>query len=148
MPQITNWTCGVTTVPDGRVLCYRTMLTSGPTVWSAALEVAQMCERRKCGASLMKNLLKKRFGVHIPPGDLRHILSHTDFGCGGCLEIQLEIYHIDFIRPITFFIPEDTQTMAIPFPTIVNDLESGVWCSNTKRVFNLLDTMCKGEFRR
>jgi len=95
----------------------------------------------------MRRLARERFGIWPPPGNMKHIISHSknSYACDGTA-LNFQVYHIKFINTVEFEVKNDVETMAIPFRRIIEDLESGVWTSSSVKIFNVLDRMCKKEF--
>lgn len=147
MIKKSRWLCGVITVPDGRVLANRMVLPTGPTLWSAMLNIA--CYGVRDEIMSLRRLTFNKYGIWPNGRDMKHILSHNTpinssyqhmFNC------DIDVYHIKFSEKTKFEIADTIETTAIPFTTLVEDLGSGAWQEQSVTVFNLLDVMCKKEF--
>ena len=153
-----KWVCGVVTIPDGRVMTYRRLYSSGPTRWSAALRSQSFGPINP--KAVLSRLSKERFGVIPDTENIKHILTYTDFE--GDLDArptpawdyhyadyktELLIYRIKYPKMVKMYIKhEDDDVMPMPFGNIVKDVRSGAWEEFNITVFNVLDKMCKEEF--
>lgn len=147
MIKKSRWLCGVVTVPDGRILAYRSMLPSGPTLWSAMLNMSHFGSRDEI--TFLRRLMFNKYGVWTNEKNVKHILSKTEpIRSSHChvFECDINVYHIKCSETIKFEIERPVETMAIPFTTLVEDLGSGAWQEQSITVFNMLDVMCKKEF--
>lgn len=143
-----RWLCGVVTVPDGRILAYRIVLSAGPTLWSAMLNMA--CFGTRNESVVVRRLVNDKYGAWVAPKNVKHILSHSRNTSlyHGAFDSDIDVYHLKFPEMVEFELAEGIETIALPFDTIVADLRSGAWQEQSVIVFNILDVQCKREFQK
>lgn len=152
MPVITSdllnrWLHAIVTVPDGRVLACRTHYgePSGTTPWMATIGVSSLGQREH--SQVLKRKLFNKFGITSAKADL--LLSHKppksayDYKS----HCPIEIFHMHLENTVTLSINSKVEIIALPFESIMKDLESGKWRQETTEILNIVDTLCFKRFK-
>lgn len=135
----TRWLHAIVKIPDGRVLACRTHYgnPAGTTEWMATVGISALA--RKNHVNILTRRLNSKFGIKSAKAE--HIATHTPPKSAYDYKsyYPIEIYLMSLEKATTLHIAKNVETMALSFKSLIDDLDSGAWGTETIEVFNVID---------
>ncbi len=144
---LNHWLHAIVTVPDGRVLTCRTHYgqPAGTTPWAAT--VGMSSSGRRDHKQILANSLFNRFRISNVKPELLATHSPAKSAYDYRSHYPINVFHIHLEDTITLNMHAKTEIVALPFASIMKDLQSGKWSYETTEVLNIIDALPLERFK-
>ena len=143
-----RWLHGFIIVPDGRVLVERLNFQTGcESKWCGSIGIQAFND--KSDETILHDSIERRFGVALEPSTaettllMTHSLPRDRHNTNVILRIPntLKIFKVKILKSISLVLGKTSETMALPFPALVNDMVRGNYEDMTRDAVNIVHGM-------